>query len=1583
LPTLLSGHSGLPTKAAEARRVFLERQAPLLQNPPSSSLRKTILSGSEQRIGDSIAGRYRLLSVLGMGGAGVLYCARDENTGDLVALKLLRHDVVAAIAAPARWQREAAVARALQHPNVVRVLDSGECEGLQFVAMELLQGHTLQDQLARHGPMPVSETLEIILPIIGALAVAHDRGILHRDLKPANIFLAQVEGKRIPKLLDFGIAKHSDDAGITHVDQVLGTPGFMSPEQARGAELDATSDLWALAAVIYVCLTGRLPFAPSAVRSGPAPLLATSALSHAALLVPVIERALEWNPAARAPNARAFAHALLLASQVAGYALPDDPEPHGLPAWPTWLSELDGRAPPTVTLSAGMLSTSSQLAFAHGLEQPNTPDSRAALPEVGSKLVGRFRLLRLLGAGAMGSVFHAIDYAPGGGPVALKLLHRLDATGVFRLKQEFRALSDVTHPNLVALHELFADSSGRWFFTMELLAARHFNHYVRSGDGPALVADKLRLLLPQLADGLRHLHGLGRIHRDLKPSNVLVTSEGRLVIVDFGLTEARVGADQVHMEPGFLGTPAYAAPEQVEAARTLPASDWYAVGVMLYEVLTGRLPFEGTGDAILLAKSRTPPAHPSLVGAADLPADLSRLCMQLLERDPAQRASGRDVLALGPGAQPDRLQETAQPPFVGRGAEIAQLSAAFERVCGGEQVVVLVAGESGIGKTTLVERFLAGIDVEKRARLLAGRCYAYEALPYKAFDGVVDALTSQLRELPSAQLREILPRDVAVLAQLFPVLRRIEDIAVMQAPALIDERGLRQRAFAALKQLLASLAEQRPLVIFVDDLQWGDLDSARLLRELLSEPRRPALLFIGTHRDRDDGASSPLLAELFDLHGAFRASQRIALGPLSDTSIETLAKQLLGETHGAISSDEIAKKSQGHPMLASELARFALDRGNAALPDDVSLEKALAARMAKLAPECRAVLELLAVAGRRLPRELVFMATPTADLAALRQLRLARATRESFLDGTLHLEPYHDRVGELVLSQLSDAERRARHGMLAEQTLELGDAYVDLTVDSYVGAGRLHEAGMLAERAAARAHAALGFHRAADLLEMALAQADDASEAQRLRIALGDACVRAGRAGRAAEHYDRAALSALGEEQFELRRQAMMQYLVSGHATRGRELLNTLEREVGLPLVKAEVPSVAFLLLHAALSFVGWPALRSPPAAKSARNERDRIRLRVIWSVAPPLIHLENRMAVNYVFQALHLAARCGETSIYAQALCIYWCGILAFWCRPSALIERHCARALALIESSGDRWQVAFVRASMAGAAGLLFDMQRALDLSLDIATSQDARSALGTSVQTFARSVALPALYWQGRVTQLSELAERWIVEAHDSGDLHLEFAFRFVAAHRHLRRDDPAAANADLAQAEGLGLEYVHPSSYDPWWQSSVLMYEGRAQEVLALSERNRSEFAARSRYYPLHGVVWWLIIGTAHAELAARGIDRRASLRALARAARNVRFSWCAGVRPIRAQLDGTLAWLRGDRPRAFAWLERAIDAYDAQGFRLHAASLRLRLAALQHPAAETLERRALAVFAEESIQAPARWAAMLAPGLQPI
>jgi serine/threonine-protein kinase len=278
-------------------------------------------------VGHTLDEKYRLEERLGVGGMGTVYRAFHLLIDRPVAIKVLNRLFVEDEAARTRFRREARAAGRLQHPNAVTVTDFGESrDGYVYLVMELLEGRTLRDVLAKEAPLDVARSVALMLQTSAAVAAAHEAGIIHRDLKPANIFIVQhPEVPAVVKVLDFGIAKlaselldDEDSLTLTQVGAMIGTPRYMSPEQCDGAELTPAADVYSLGCILYEMLTGTVPF------SGATPLaIAVRQTSETprsprdfvpsipAALEQVVLHTLEKQPEDRPANAAAFREELL------------------------------------------------------------------------------------------------------------------------------------------------------------------------------------------------------------------------------------------------------------------------------------------------------------------------------------------------------------------------------------------------------------------------------------------------------------------------------------------------------------------------------------------------------------------------------------------------------------------------------------------------------------------------------------------------------------------------------------------------------------------------------------------------------------------------------------------------------------------------------------------------------------------------------------------------------------------------------------------------------------------------------------------------------------------------------------------------------------------------------------------------------------------------------------------------------------------------------------------------------------------------------------------------------------------------
>jgi len=293
----------------------------------------------EERLGALVAGRYRLGTILGRGGTGVVFDATHTWTGRRVAVKLLRPEYARDLGLVRRFLQEAQAAARLEHPNVVSVLDMGsDADGTVYLVLELLEGESLTRRLERARTLAPAEAFQLLVPVMDALVLAHERGIIHRDLKPDNVFLRRdSRGRLTPKLLDFGMAKMVAAAWghATQSGTLVGTPFYMSPEQAEGkADQGPQTDVWSMGVVLYRCLTGELPFVAEtptalllAIVGGQAPAVRDRAPDVPAAIARVVDRALVADRAKRWADMRTLLDELRRAAEASGVTFPALPDP--------------------------------------------------------------------------------------------------------------------------------------------------------------------------------------------------------------------------------------------------------------------------------------------------------------------------------------------------------------------------------------------------------------------------------------------------------------------------------------------------------------------------------------------------------------------------------------------------------------------------------------------------------------------------------------------------------------------------------------------------------------------------------------------------------------------------------------------------------------------------------------------------------------------------------------------------------------------------------------------------------------------------------------------------------------------------------------------------------------------------------------------------------------------------------------------------------------------------------------------------------------------------------------------------------
>jgi hypothetical protein len=1219
----------------------------------------------------------------------------------------------------------------------------------------------------------------------------------------------------------------------------------------------------------------------------------------------------------------------------------------------------------------------------------------------------RFRLVRFIGRGGMGVVYEAFDEV-NGVPVAVKLLPIVSPDLLLRFKREFRTVADVRHPNLVRLGELVSDGS-QWFFTMELVNGIDLATYVRGADparlagakaagpgagvprsGPTLPGgpardldgtigvgyreDRLRLTLAQLARALAALHAAGCVHRDVKPTNVLVTPEGRAVLLDFGLVR------ESSTETTFTGagTPEYMAPEQVAQAAVTGAADWYALGVILFELLTGQLPFRGLSHEILYRKQYGRPPKVAEI-AREAPADLAALCDGLLEPDPQLRWSVARVLEVLAGPPPAGAPVPAAEPsdgprflghlsgrFVGRETELADLETLLGEVrAGGGARAAIVRGESGVGKSTLVRTFLERHADDDGIVVLTARCYERELVPYKAVDGIVDALTLVMRRYDAETIERMIPVRAAVLLQAFPVLGRVGPIA--QAPqdwAGLDPRQVRAAMFAAFRELLTALGERAPVVAYIDDLQWADADSLALLSEALRHPDSPRLLLLGTLRGptHDPRPADRLFAgEVLETH--------LPLGNLGEAPARALAEDLL-RSGGAADPDAgaalIARESGGHPLFLLELARTAHLRP--AAHASVTLDGVLRAQMDAFAPAAIRILRALAIASAPIPmrtlRRLLAL-EGRAAIELLDGLRAARFVHSTTERGDEVVDIAHDRIRQVVRAATSPADARELHAELAEAFEDGGSSL--RAAGHWSEAGRADRAAVHFAAAAQRAAEALAFDRAAEHFQVALALGDWTEERGReLLIGLADALANAGRGAEAAPHYLEAVRTAGPLLALDLRRRGAEELLRSGRLDEGRAVAAEALAAAGLRFSRSPLRSLVWqriVLRSRGLRF------RRRQAEEIAPRELARVDL--CWSLSSGLGLMDPVQGAHFQSRSLVLALRAGEPFRVARGIA----GEAAYAAaqgerrRAQALLAAAAdiAKTLALPEATG-------IVSLMSGLAGHLGGTFAPALADLTAAERVFRERCVGTAwEQNAVRHFMLECCWYIGDLARFRTATLEGLKEATDRGSVYATTTLRTGLANAiWLLRDEPAQALADAERAmQGWTAHGYHIQHwYELFARTQIDLYNGDGAAAHARMARGWSDLRRSNLLRMQHTrIVAVHLRGRAAlaAAAGAAGAERAARLDLARRCARRLGRDGRGWGAAFAALLAAGVARAEGRAREEASWRARAVAET-----RLHGLAL--------FQAAVELETTGSAWMSEQGVRAPRPLARMLVPGL---
>jgi serine/threonine protein kinase len=594
-------------------------------------------------------GKYEIVEELGRGGMGVVYRAYDASLERDVALKVIQQIALDVADTKARFYREARMAARLSHDAIAVIYEIGEEAGVPFIAMEYLPGRDLRMVIDSKESLTLEQKLDYARQICRGLQYAHGKNVIHRDIKPENIKL--LEDGRV-KIIDFGIAKpytptaspedKNTSAVLTRMGMRIGTPWYMSPEQARGNPVDRRTDIFSFGVVLYELLTYAKPFQGDdttvlykILHEEPAPIkLEESGLTDD--VQKILSRCLAKDHEERYADCSD-----LLKDLVALTSGPSpDPRIRGLLAQGIALDKSE-RYDEAAAKFNQILEIDPENSQARSfLKRLSLRDKesfmrRVLAGNVIGTVISHFQILDRIGGGGMGVVYRAEDMSLKR-TVALKFLMPdlvRDPTAKKRFLKEAQAASALDHPNICTIHEISEADEGLLFICMAFYGGENLS--ARISRGPLTVAEALDVVI-KIGRGLAKAHEHGIVHRDIKPANIIITPDGEVKIVDFGLAKLS-GGTQITRVGARMGTLPYMSPEQIRGLDLDHRTDIWSLAVLLFQSLTGQLPFQREYEAAMLYAIVTD-APPLLTSVKPgLPQELEKVITKALKKEPNER----------------------------------------------------------------------------------------------------------------------------------------------------------------------------------------------------------------------------------------------------------------------------------------------------------------------------------------------------------------------------------------------------------------------------------------------------------------------------------------------------------------------------------------------------------------------------------------------------------------------------------------------------------------------------------------------------------------------------------------------------------------------------------------------------------------------------------------------------------------------------------------------------------------------------------------------------------------------------------
>jgi class 3 adenylate cyclase/tetratricopeptide (TPR) repeat protein len=711
----------------------------------------------------------------------------------------------------------------------------------------------------------------------------------------------------------------------------------------------------------------------------------------------------------------------------------------------------------------------------------------------------------------------------------------LDEAGRTRVRREAQAMGRLgDHPHVVTVHDISEDE-GQLYIVSQYMSGGDLEAHLQAAENRRLTIDETLRIAEELCRALEHAHARSVIHRDLKPGNIWLAEDGTAKLGDFGLGLS-LDRSRLTQEGMMVGTAAYMSPEQALSGEVTRRSDLYALGVVIYEMVTGRPPF--LGDDVVAVVSQhinTAPVAPSWHNP-ELPRALEALILRLLAKDPSARPESAeavcDELARVSSVRADVVapveREAANPldrlaggVFVGRDHELTQLRTALDDSLSGRGHVLMLVGEPGIGKTRTAEELTTYARL-RGAQVLWGRSYEGEGAP--SYWPWVQIIRSYIHgKAPETLLAELGAGASAVADVVSEVRERIPEI--QPAPPLEPDQA-RFRLFDGVTGFLKNASQRQPLVLVLDDLHWADKPSLLLLQFLVSEFGESRILVLGTYRDVEVRRTHPLTETLAELNRVGNAS-RILLRGLAEADVGRFIELSAGREPPPPVLSAVYRETEGNPFFLHEVVRLLTSEGRLEHSEDVrswslsiprGVREVIGRRLNSLSDECNRVVTIASAIGREFEFAVLERVADVERDPLMKVMEEAIAARviEEMLEAIDRYRFAHSLVRETLYDELGTARRIGLHRQIGEVLEAHYGSRVDRhlaelayhAVEGAHGGGDLDKAIDYATRAGDRASGLFAYEDAIPHYERALQvlelkESDDDLQRCDLLISLG------------------------------------------------------------------------------------------------------------------------------------------------------------------------------------------------------------------------------------------------------------------------------------------------------------------------------------------------------------------------------------------------------------------------------------------------------------------------------------------------